>query len=486
MSGESFTLNIDWRHNILDAVTIRARGGYEYFEEDGNYIYEIAQWYPRVAAYTDYQGWQHKQFIGRGEFTLELGDFRVEITVPGDHVVAATGVLQNPQEVLSAAQRQRLEQAATATKPVFVVTPEEARENQADIASDKKTWVFAAENVRDFAFASSRKFIWDAMGYSSPRSGATRPAGGVGTLAMSFYPNEAEPLWSQYSTHAVIHTLDVYSSFTFDYPYPVAISVNGPIGGMEYPMICFNKPRPYQDSDKTYRDVRQHRDDHTWERSKYGLISVIIQEVGHNFFPMIVNSDERQWTWMDEGLNTFLQFLAEQAWEEGYPSRRGEPEDIVAYMVSDHKVPIMTNSESLLQFGNNAYAKPATGSTAATRRSRSRVCAPRPRPSRRLSPSWGTRISSGGSLAIPSSRTSTTATTNSTSRPTTMPSTASSSKTWKIERRCCWRPTRCSTRSTSSTSAACRCPCRSRSPMATVASNGSPSRPRSGATTLRR
>ncbi len=349
-AGESFVLRIAWEHNILDAVKIRARGGYEYFAEDGNYIYEIAQWFPRLAAYTDYQGWQNKQFLGRGEFTLELGDYRVEITVPDDHVVAATGVLQNSEEVLSAAQRRRLEEAASATGPVFIVTPEEARGNQASAPTGRKTWIFAADNVRDFAFASSRKFIWDAMGHR---------AGQHEVLAMSFYPNEAEPLWSRYSTHAIVHTMEVYSRYTFEYPYPVSISVNGPIGGMEYPMITFNKPRPYGE-DKTYWDQRQNEGDHTWERSKYGLISVVIHEVGHNYFPMTVNSDERQWTWMDEGFNTFLQFLAEQEWEAGYPSRRGEPKDIVPYMISDHKVPIMTNSESLLQFGNNAYAKPAT------------------------------------------------------------------------------------------------------------------------------
>ena len=354
-SGGSLRLQIDWEHNIVDAITMRARGGYEYFAEDRNYIYEISQWYPRLAAYTDYQGWQHKQFLGRGEFTLELGNFEVAITVPDDHVVAATGVLQNPDEVLTAGQRQRLDQARAADRPVFIVTPEEAKANQSTPPAGQKTWVFKAESVRDFAFASSRKFIWDAMGVPFPAAdgGADRRV-----LAMSYYPNEAEPLWSQYSTQAVAHTLQVYSRHTFDYPYPVASSINGPIGGMEYPMICFNKPRPYPDG--TYWDQRQHPDDHTWERSKYGLISVVIHEVGHNFFPMVVNSDERQWTWMDEGLNTFLQFLAEQEWEEGYPSRRGEPKDIVGYMTSDRRVPIMTNSESLLQFGNNAYAKPAT------------------------------------------------------------------------------------------------------------------------------
>ncbi len=345
-----FTFSIDWDHNIIDATTVSARGGYEYFEADDNYLYEIAQWYPRIAAYTDYQGWQNKQFLGNGEFTLELGDFEVLITAPADHIVTATGVLQNADEVLTAAQLERYQRAQTSSEQLFIVTPAEAKQNEKSRSRDQKTWRFFAENVRDFAFASSRKFIWDAQAV---------PNGGSGTvLAMSLYPNEAEPLWSQYSTPAIAHTIEVYSRYTFEYPYPVSISVNGPVGGMEYPMITFNKPRPYPD--QTYWDVRQVAGDKTWERSKYGLISVIIHEVGHNYFPMIVNSDERQWTWMDEGMNTFLQFVTEQEWEDGYPSRRGEPENIIEYMTSSPQVPIMTNSETIHQFGNNAYGKPAT------------------------------------------------------------------------------------------------------------------------------
>jgi hypothetical protein len=336
--GKSTKIAIDFSHNIVDATLIRARGGYEYFEKDENYIYEIAQWFPRVVAYTDYTGWQHKQFLGAGEFTLELGDYLVRITAPADHIVGATGVLQNPDEVLTELQRTRLTQSETAPTPVFIVTPEEAKENEAEGSKETKTWVFKAENVRDFAFASSRKFIWDAKGHD---------IGGKRVMAMSYYPNEAEPLWSTYSTASIVHTLNVYGRYTFDYPYPTAISVNGPVGGMEYPMICFNGPRPEEDG--TYS-----------ARTKYGLISVVIHEVGHNFFPMIVNSDERQWTWMDEGLNTFLQYLAEQEWEENYPSRRGEPADITGYMRGDGQMPIMTNSESVLQLGPNAYSKPAT------------------------------------------------------------------------------------------------------------------------------
>ncbi len=345
--GESTRFSIDWWYNELDATRVRARGGYECFESDGNCIFEISRWYPRMAAYTDVTGWQNKPFLGSGEFTLEMGDFVVNITVPEDHVVAATGVLQNPGEVLSKKQQQRLEKAKSAQKPVFIITPKEAKANEKSRPKGTKTWMFKAKNVRDFAWAASRKFIWDAQGHKQ---------GDNTVLAMSFYPNEAEPLWSQYSTPAIIHTMKVYSQYTFDYPWPVAQSVNGPVGGMEYPMISFNAPRPEEDG-TYYGSAGEKR---PWKHSKYGLISVIIHEVGHNYFPMIVNSDERQWTWMDEGLNTFLQFLAEQAWEENYPSRRGEPRDIVNYMVSDNQVPIMTNSESLLQFGNNAYAKPAT------------------------------------------------------------------------------------------------------------------------------
>ncbi len=336
--GQTTRFSVSWNYNINHSKVISGRTGCEYFEEDKNYIYEMAQWFPRLCAYTDVTGWQHKEYIGKGEFTLEFGNYVVRIKVPDDHVVASTGELQNPNEVLTDVQRERIEKAKSAVDPVFIVTPDEAKANQAEGTDGTKTWIFKADNVRDFAFASSRKFIWDAIGHD---------VGGNKVMAMSFYPLEGEPLWSKYSTRAIVHTLDVYSKYTFNYPYPVAISVNGPVGGMEYPMICFNGPRPEKDG--TYS-----------ARTKYGLISVIIHEVGHNYFPMIVNNDERQWTWMDEGLNTFLQYLAEVEWEETYPAKRGEPQNITGYMQSADQVPIMTNSESLLQFGNNAYAKPAT------------------------------------------------------------------------------------------------------------------------------
>ena len=334
----TFAFRVAWNFNINNQRVFGGRGGYEYFPADGNYIYEIAQWFPRMAAYDDVNGWQHKQFLGSGEFSLEFGDYTVRVTVPNDHVVSGTGVLQNPAQVMTAAQIQRMKQAETAPEPMKIITQAEATANESSKPTGKKTWIFKAENVRDFAFASSRKFIWDAQGHN---------VGGNKVMAMSFYPKEGNPLWEKYSTQAIIHTLNVYSRYSFNYPYPVAQSVNGPVGGMEYPMICFNGPRPLADG--TYS-----------AGIKYGLISVVIHEVGHNYFPMIVNSDERQWTWMDEGLNSFLQFLAESEWEKNYPSRRGEPKNIADYMLSENQVPIMTNSESVLQFGNNAYGKPAT------------------------------------------------------------------------------------------------------------------------------
>ena len=340
--GARFVFSIDFSYKINDAKIQGGRTGFERFEDDKNDLFEIAHWFPRMAAYYDTYGWQNKQFLGNGEFTLEFGDYDVQITVPADHIVASTGLLQNPEAVLTATQRDRLARARTSSKPVVIVTQAEATAAEKLRAAGTKTWHYKAANVRDFAFATSRKFIWDAQGFKK---------GGTDMMAMSYYPKEGNPLWEKYSTQAIVHTVEQYNKYSFDYPYPVAISVNGPVGGMEYPMISFNGPRPTKDK-KT--------GELTWsKRTKYGLIGVIIHEVGHNYFPMIVNSDERQWTWMDEGLNTFVQGLAQDAWEADYPKARGEPRTIVEYMRSKNQVPVMTNSESLLQFGNNAYAKPA-------------------------------------------------------------------------------------------------------------------------------
>jgi hypothetical protein len=337
----TFTFKIKWYYNINDRIRLGGRSGYEYFEEDGNYLYTMAQFFPRMVVYCDNQGWQHKQFLGMGEFTLNFGNYDVNITVPSDHVVASTGVLQNPKEVLTSEEMKRFLQAQNSNEPVVIVTQAEAEYKEKNKEIKKtKTWRFKAENVRDFAFANSRKFIWDAQ---AVEIGSKKP------LAMSFYPKEGNPLWGQFSTRIVAHTLRSYSKYTIDYPYPVAISVHTKWMGMEYPMICFNGGRPEKDG--TYD-----------QGTRDGMISVIIHEVGHNFFPMIINSDERQWTWMDEGLNTFVQYLAEKEYDRNYPTRRGPARNIVDYMRGDKSKmsPIMTNSESIYQFGNNAYGKPAT------------------------------------------------------------------------------------------------------------------------------
>jgi hypothetical protein len=336
---EKYTLNISWNYKISDRMTVGGRGGYEYFADDDNYLFTITQWFPRMAVYSDFQGWQNKQFEGRGEFALVFGNYKVNMTVPADHVVGATGQCQNYAQVLNAAQLKRWNEAQTAKAPLQIVNLSEVKSGLNKKSTAKKTWTFTAENVRDFAWVSSRRLVWDAM--------ATY-IDGKKTMAMSYYGPEAYPIYSKYSTKVVAHTLKVYSKHTIPYPYPVAISVEA-ANGMEYPMICFNYGRAEKDGTYT-------------EAVKLGMIGVIIHEVGHNFFPMIVNSDERQWTWMDEGLNTFCQFLAEQEWDNTYPSGRGPAHKIVDYMKmpKDQLEPIMTNSEQIVNFGPNAYAKPAT------------------------------------------------------------------------------------------------------------------------------
>ncbi len=340
--GEKIDLDISWWYNINDQALNGGRSGMEYFAEDDNYLYTIAQFYPRMAAYTDFEGWQNKQFIGRSEFALTFGNYEVEITVPSDHIVGATGVLVNGEEVLSETQRSRLEKASkTLDKPVVIVSEEEARSAMKKKSMETSTWHFSAEGVRDFAFGSSRRFIWDAMAVKF---------GERTVMAMSLYPPEGNPLWEQYSTRVVAHTLKVYSRHTFEYPYPLAWSMHGATVGMEYPMVSFNPGRPLPDG--TYS-----------EATKWEMIGVIIHEVGHNYFPMIVNSDERQWTWMDEGLNSFVEGIAEREWDHECPNPMGRPRDIVSYMKGDktHLAPIMTDGHLMVQFLPNAYFKPATG-----------------------------------------------------------------------------------------------------------------------------
>ncbi len=339
--GQKFVFNIDWNYKISDRMTVGGRGGYEFFPEDGNHLFTMAQWFPRLAVYSDFQGWQHHQFTGRGEFALAFGNYNVAITVPGDHVVMATGSCQNYPAVLSAAQLARWNKALTSYKdPVEVVTLDEAKAAEKNKVATTKTWIFKAENVRDFAFGSSRKFVWDAM---------ATDVEGKKVMSMSAYGKEAYGLYRKFSTKAVAHTIKTYSKFSIPYPYPVAQSIEA-ANGMEYPMICFNYGRTEKDGSYT-------------EATKNGMLGVVIHEVGHNFFPMIVNSDERQWSWMDEGLNSFVQYLTEELYDNKFPTRGGPAWTITDYMKlpKEQLEPIMTNSENIIQFGPNAYTKPATG-----------------------------------------------------------------------------------------------------------------------------
>ncbi|WP_132054282.1 M1 family metallopeptidase [Pseudocnuella soli] len=338
--GQQYVFNVDWNYKISDRMKEGGRGGYEFFPEDKNYLFTMSQWYPRLCVYSDFGGWQNQQFTGRGEFALTFGNFKVQLTVPADHVVGSTGECQNYAQVLSAPQMARWQKAQTAKDVIEIVTLDEAKANEKEGTNATKTWIYNANNVRDFAWTSSRKFVWDAMPITVE---------GKKVMCMSFYGKEAYGLYRPYSTKAVAHTIKTYSKFTIPYPYPVAQSVEA-ANGMEYPMICFNYGRTERDGSYS-------------EGTKYGMLGVIIHEVGHNFFPMIINSDERQWTWMDEGLNTFVEYLAEELWDNKFPSRRGPAFAITDYMKlpKDQLEPIMTNSENIIGFGPNAYAKPATG-----------------------------------------------------------------------------------------------------------------------------
>ncbi|HEK19561.1 MULTISPECIES: M1 family metallopeptidase [unclassified Mucilaginibacter] len=337
--GAQFVFTVDWNYKITDRMTVGGRGGYEYFPEDGNYLFTMTQWYPRLCVYSDFQGWQNHQFTGRGEFALTFGNFRVQMTVPADHVIGGTGECINYSAVLSPTKLARYNKAKTSSVPVEIVTLAEAKAAEKAPSTAKKTWVFQANNVRDFAWGSSRKFVWDAMGAK---------VGGHNVMCMSYYGKEAYNLYNRYSTRLVAHTIKTYSDFSIPYPYPVAQSVEA-ANGMEYPMICFNYGRTEKDG--TYS-----------ESTKNGMIGVIIHEVGHNFFPMIVNSDERQWTWMDEGLNSFVEYLAEELWDNKFPTKKGAAYNIIDYMKlpKNELEPIMTNSENIVRFGPNAYSKPAT------------------------------------------------------------------------------------------------------------------------------
>ena len=214
--GQRYMFILDWNYKMSDRMQRGGRGGFEYFPEDGNYEFTMTQWYPRLCVYSDFQGWQNHQFTGRGEFALTFGNFKVQMTVPADHVIGATGQCQNYQQVLNASQFARWQKAQTGKDVTEVVTLDEAKAAEKQKSDKKETWVFKAENVRDFSWGSSRKFVFDALPVSIE---------GKKVMCMSYYSKEAYGLYRPFSTKAVAHTIKTYSQFTIPYPYPVAQSV---------------------------------------------------------------------------------------------------------------------------------------------------------------------------------------------------------------------------------------------------------------------
>jgi hypothetical protein len=303
----------------------RNRMGIE--EVDGSTIFEAAQWYPRLAVYDDVRGWNTEQYLGLGEFYLEYGRFDVSLTVPATMLVAATGTLQNPLQVLTATQRKRLTLARHSDTTVVIRGAAEITDPATRLTSSSGmlTWHFVADSVRDFAWAAAVQFIWDAVGVNGGK-----------TLAMSFYPPSADSIWNQASQDAKF-AIEHYSQQWYPFPYPFANNVNGVEGGMEYPMIVFC-------GDRT---------------SAQGLYGVTDHEFGHTWFPMLVGSNERLYPWQDEGFNTFMNYYN---WQARYPdlaNRRGSADAYLRAALSGRDVPIMTPADRqgpLL--GQDAYNKP--------------------------------------------------------------------------------------------------------------------------------
>jgi hypothetical protein len=301
---------------------------------DGSPVFEVAQWYPRMVVYDDVRGWNTEQYYGRGEFYLEYGSFDVSLTVPADMLVAATGTLRNPDEVLTAAQRARLARARTSSETVVIRGKDEIGDpsSRPPTTYPTFTWHFTADSVRDFAWAAARHFVWDAVGVNDGR-----------TLAMSFYPPSAEPAWKESSQYAKT-ALENYSQQWVPYPYPVAINVNGIEGGMEYPMIVFCHERV----------------------DPVALYSVTDHELGHTWFPMVVGSNERLFGWMDEGFNSFINhYNFPKRWpDKPLPLARGVQSTYLKNAMSGQEQPIMIPADRALTIENwrqALYNKPAVG-----------------------------------------------------------------------------------------------------------------------------
>ncbi len=346
-TGGAQDIEIDWSYVMPESFASRnGRGAREKLKDGWEYL--AAQWFPRAAVYDDVVGWQNDQFYGQGEFYLNFGNYDVSITVPHNHIVQSTGVLhesgRGPDIHAARAPCEGVHLASNR----FTSSPrtKRTRRPRAQLVQQPFTWRFKAENVRDFAWASSAGFIWDAAGFRY--SPTAKP------IEMhSLYPREALGVWDSLSTKAIAQTMRTYGRLAFEYPYPKASNIHGIVGGMEYPMIAFCGARPPANANAA-----------VLKSVGYGLVAVTIHEVGHNWFPMIVASDERKWTWMDEGLNSYLEGMASVEFDLSWPKARLPmvAANIVGYMKNTDQVPLMTESDLIHRgFGPNGYTKPASG-----------------------------------------------------------------------------------------------------------------------------
>lgn len=331
-SGQTVRIKLAWRVALVDLDRKGGRTGYMLLSS-GDPIFHIAQWYPQPVAFTDYGGWRNVPFVDHGEFAPELGDYNVSLTLPAGQLVAATGVLTNEADVLTGVERTRLARLRQGKVTEIVTAAEAATKRR---SSETRTWRFAARNVRDFALAASLRYRWDAT-----------LAGTSAVRAMTFYPSEASALWRPLALPAIGHALDVYGRMTFDYPYPVVQAAFGPNDGMEHTMLAFSRYPP-DGPNGTYS--RERKRDFLW---------VLTHEVGHNWFPLIVNSDERAWTWMDEGLTSYLETLATLEWSGDYTTRPNLPAMLGAEREATGRQPPMTPANAVVDLFPTQYHRPA-------------------------------------------------------------------------------------------------------------------------------
>jgi len=327
-TGEKITISMDFSFPIPRYGSDRLG---KYPAKDGT-IYELAQWHPRMAVYDDIEGWNILPFIGGGEFYLEYGDFEYNITVPSDHIVVGSGELVNQNEVLSSVQRNRLAQATKSDETVMIRSAADVKTALVSSSTGTKTWRFKCKQTRDIAWASSKSFVWDAAKIDLPS--------GKKALAQSVYPVESggASKWGR-STEFIKASIEFYSNYIYEYSYPIATNVAGVVSGMEYPGIIFCGAT---DSGESLWGVTDH-------------------EFGHNWFPMIVGTNERKYAWMDEGFNTFINDLSSEAFNDGEYYDPINPRQYASYMHGRDAIMNIPEAIQTKNFGLSAYTKPGMG-----------------------------------------------------------------------------------------------------------------------------